>query len=118
MRIYLAGPMRGYPAFNWPAFDRAAGALRRAGYEVVNPAELDRVDGLHPTTVVSHDLAHSLLKRDLAILAMCTAIALLPGWERSEGATREFEESRRLGLPAYRLSVARLQPLDLAAWSA
>ena len=110
--------MRGYPSFNWPAFDSAAARLRWAGYEVMNPAELDRADGLDATTVVSDELARSLLRRDLAILATCTAIALLPDWEHSEGATHEVKESRRLGLPVYRISVAGLLPLALATWSA
>ena len=32
MKIYLAGPMRGYDRNNFPAFDRAAAFLRGCGY--------------------------------------------------------------------------------------
>ncbi len=117
MRIYLAGPMRGYPGFNWPAFDRAAAALRRRGHQVTNPAELDRADGLVAGTAVSAEVVDALLERDLAILAMCGAIALLPGWEASAGATVELAAARRIGLLTYRLVGTKLEPLALAASS-
>lgn len=41
MRIYLAGPMRGYAEFNFPAFHAAAARLREQGHTVFNPAERD-----------------------------------------------------------------------------
>lgn len=42
MRIYIAGPMRGYPNFNFPAFDEAAARGRALGHEIISPAEIDR----------------------------------------------------------------------------
>ena len=40
-RIYIAGPMTGLPALNFPAFHAAASALRALGHQVVNPAEIN-----------------------------------------------------------------------------
>lgn len=42
MRIYLAGPMSGYPNFNFAAFDFAARKLRDLGFGVFSPAENER----------------------------------------------------------------------------
>ena len=39
-RVYLAGPMTGYPDYNYPAFHCAAEQYRAAGFDVVSPAEL------------------------------------------------------------------------------
>ena len=41
-KIYIAGPMRGYENFNFPAFDAAAQLYRAIGYEVFNPADKDK----------------------------------------------------------------------------
>lgn len=38
-RIYIAGPMSGLPAMNYPAFNTEAARLRALGFEVENPAE-------------------------------------------------------------------------------
>jgi hypothetical protein len=43
-RVYIAGPMRGIPEFNFPAFDAAARG-RAMGLEIISPAELDRAHG-------------------------------------------------------------------------
>ena len=39
--IYIAGPMRGIEDFNFPAFDRQEELLKKQGWVVINPAELD-----------------------------------------------------------------------------
>lgn len=48
-RIYIAGPMRGYPEHNVPAFNRAADRFRALGWDVVNPVDLSaEVNALKP----------------------------------------------------------------------
>ena len=39
--IYVAGPMRGYEDFNYPAFHEAERILESIGWDVVNPAKMD-----------------------------------------------------------------------------
>ena len=102
MRIYLAGPMRGIPEFNFPAFFAITEALRAQGHEVFNPAERDNehhgVDISKGNSTGDEALAASTfgfnlreaLGCDLAwICAHAEAIALLPGWQNSNGATAE-----------------------------
>lgn len=43
MRLYISGPMTDMPNHNYLAFNEAAKQLREAGYEVLNPAELDLI---------------------------------------------------------------------------
>jgi nucleoside 2-deoxyribosyltransferase len=98
MKIYLAGPMRGYSRNNFPAFDAAAAKLRADGHEVFNPAEHDReiygeeiefMDGSQ-----AKDIGFSIndvLKADLSwICDNADCIALLSNWEHSPGAKTEW----------------------------
>lgn len=107
MRVYIAGPMRGYPYFNFPLFDTAAKALHAQGFDVVNPADHDR--GKYPNLVTwpgfptgdvdacpEFDLA-TCLRWDFHQLMECDAIVMLPGWERSIGACDERRIAERVG---------------------
>lgn len=108
LRVYLAGPMRQIAYFNFPAFDKAAGELRRAGHIVFNPAERDRK--IHGEKVanrtgnikLAEKRGFSLRKalgddtRWLCKHAEC--IALLPGWGSSSGAKAEKALALALGL--------------------
>jgi len=106
VRIYLAGPMRGYPEYNFPTFDYAAKRLRQAGHEVVSPAELDRAVGVHEfTTLLPPGFMRGAMKRDLPAICDCDAIVLLPGWERSSGVGVEKYLADFLGLMVFQSSM-------------
>lgn len=93
-RVYIAGPMRGIPSFNFPAFYAAEERLVALGWDVVNPARMDQtLDGFDPTKDPAG--AESFyMRRDLPAVALGDAIAMLPGWERSSGATKEIAVAR------------------------
>ena len=94
MKLYLAGPMRGLPQYNYPAFHEAAQRLRDAGYVVFDPADLTyEWDEAGSRKAMGEELAW--------ICAEADAIALLPGWERSLGAKAEISTAEALGLPVY-----------------
>ena len=89
-RAYIAGPMRGVPKYNFPAFFAAEKALRAQGWEVENPARMDvELDGLDPDDPkpVTLDIQH-YLKRDLPAIERSEAVVLLAGWTGSEGVTK------------------------------
>lgn len=100
-RLYLAGPMTGVVDHNFPAFHAAAGRLRDAGYEVVNPAE--NFGGQ------THLPRSSYMRTDLAMLLQCDAVVMLSGWEKSQGAKLEYLLAQELGLPV--LDADTLRPL-------
>jgi uncharacterized protein DUF6378/uncharacterized protein DUF4406 len=102
VRVYIAGPMTGLEDFNFPAFHVAAAAWRAEGWDVVNPAEaFDGVTDLPYRAYVDYDMA---------ALQRCTAIAMLPGWDRpgSRGAVWERAVAQMLGLAIF--SAAEPQP--------
>lgn len=94
MRLYLSGPMTGYPALNFPAFLEAARELRARGHEVINPAELGEHDGW---------TWEQYLRRDIKAMLDCEGIVMLPGWVNSKGASLEYDIANRLGMKAMRL---------------
>lgn len=89
MRAYVAGPMTGHKDFNFPAFNAAADALRAAGWHVENPADHGVVGGAQWA-----DYMHL----DIACLATCSTIHLLPGWSKSKGAALEVFIAQALGM--------------------
>ena len=93
MKIYIAGPMREYEDFNFPAFHEAAKTLREGGHEVINPAEMDEAlyGTIEEIKVVAQreGIFQEFMKRDLAAVLECEMVALLPGWETSKGGLLE-----------------------------
>lgn len=97
-KFYLAGPMSGIPQFNYPMFIRVARELRRMGYDIVSPAEIDsdedKADALSSKNgefEVGNKTWGDFLARDVKLLADggITGIIFLPGWEHSSGAKLE-----------------------------
>lgn len=121
MKLYLAGPMRGIPEFNFPAFHRAAEHLRRLGHEVFSPAEKDNErhgtdisagnkEGSEEQAAAQHgfSLREALAMDTQYICLQAEGIALLPGWENSKGARAEYALAVALGLEVIELE----RPLD------
>jgi hypothetical protein len=95
--------MRGYPRYNFDAFDRAAERLRSEGYEVVSPADHDRDIGFNPDA--GHDVdvhpegfdLRDAIMWDLEQVSRCDVIYMLNGWYSSRGANLEHDLAEFLG---------------------
>lgn len=107
LKIYIAGPMRGYRAFNFPAFRKATKRFRDAGYRVVSPAEMDEelwgtVKEIHKVMKKRGEEAYNeCMHRDIKAILGCGGIALLPGWQHSRGAKTELVVAKALGLKIF-----------------
>jgi hypothetical protein len=105
--IYIAGPMRGVPEHNFPAFNEAARRFRRCAWKVHNPVEIGEALGNGNPDIPGGEY----LRADVKAICDCTAIALLPGWERSVGARAEVALAITIGLAFYdALTVERISP--------
>ena len=114
MRVYVAGPMTGYPDHNRAAFRKASALLRdEYGLEVLSPDEFDES---HP--LVNPQWA-DYLRRDLREgVLLVEALVCLPGWRASRGALLEVTVAAALGLLLYEFQaepgggLGRLRELD------
>lgn len=87
-KVYIAGPMTGYPKLNYPAFAAMAEKLRRMGFEVVSPAELNPITCGYREAMLN----------DIRALIECDHICMMEGWEKSKGATLEHHIASVLGI--------------------
>jgi hypothetical protein len=104
--VYLAGPMRSIPYYNFPAFDAAEFAYLTAGYDVISPASLDRKAGFNAMTLPpdtdwskipdGFDF-NACVERDIEAVKKCDIIYVLDGWEGSSGAKAELALAQWLG---------------------
>jgi len=101
--FYLAGPMSGYPELNFPAFHREAAYYRSLGHKITNPAE---INGGAAELVACEAMTDEQLKahwrkcmrKDIPALLKCEGILMMPGWERSKGASLEHHIARALDM--------------------
>jgi hypothetical protein len=104
MKIYLAGPMRGYAEHNFPKFAEVTARLRKAGHTVFSPAEADITEGsFDPKKKIAEqdfDMKAAFL-RDVHLIAQCDTIVLLPGWLKSVGAVAEAHCGAWLGIDIF-----------------
>jgi hypothetical protein len=137
MKLYLSGPMSGHPNLNFPAFWRAACTLDKKGYTVYSPAEHDWDRGwVRVVDTAGHDILQSnpayytdaledlvvqttddfdevvALREDVAVLATCDAVVVLPGWRRSRGASIEVRVAKMLQIPIMEYVDGGLRPTD------
>lgn len=121
MKLYIAGPMSGKPAYNFAAFRAAASQLRREGHTVVSPHELTEgvwreqhgreFDPENDRCDWGDAILCEMMKRDLGAVCDADAIVLLDGWRQSKGATSELALATNLGKVVFVWSQGRLSPL-------
>ena len=95
--------MREIPEFNFPAFLEAADELRAAGHEVVSPAEHDLSGGFDPTGSDENFDLCAAFRWDLEQVQSVEMVVVLPGWEKSKGASTEVAVAEVIGTPVYTL---------------
>lgn len=107
VRVYISGPMRGLPDFNYPMFHEVEAAWKEQHPDdvVLNPARNFDGDTSLP--------AETYFQKALEQVLSANFIVLLPGWEDSEGASQyEVPVARVTGKIFY-----QAMPVDECGWT-
>jgi hypothetical protein len=88
--VYISGPMRGRPNFNYDLFSLTAKNFRDAGLSVLNPAE--NFGGDQGLEIAEY------MRADIKMLLRASMVFMLPGWQDSEGSRLEYLIAKALGL--------------------
>lgn len=96
MILYIAGPMSSLPDNNYPAFHAAAAALRAAGHTVLNPAENPRP--ADEANMTREQVWQYYMRLSVKQIADVDGVVMLHGWQRSDGATIEYDLAEDLQL--------------------
>lgn len=88
-RIYISGGITNVPDY-MEKFKAAEEKLTAQGYDVVNPTKCNVF--LPEMTYEEH------MEIDMKLLTMCSSIYMLEGWEKSNGACKEYYRAAALGL--------------------
>lgn len=101
-KCYIAGPMRGYPRYNFAAFYAAEQEVHQLGFMPINPARIDEEKGFDPNTPedsLTPSMMAEFIERDVeVILKQADAIYMLQGWEGSTGARAEHALAKWRGI--------------------
>jgi len=81
MRIYVSGAISGVENYK-DAFDKAEEQLKADGHVVINPTKVEQI--------LINATYEEYMSIDMFLLSMCDAIYMLPGWQQSRGANREY----------------------------
>lgn len=97
LKVFIAGPMRGYDNYNFPEFDRLEKILEDNGIECVNPGRISRK---FKEADVNSDMSiyNEMVRQQQEAERTCNAILLLDGWQWSRGARLEVKTAAELGM--------------------
>ena len=91
-KIYISGPITGDPDYV-AHFKQHREKLENKGFQVLDPTVWTREN-----LKLSYEEYMAL---DLAMLEVCDAIYMMPGWANSRGALRELDRATELKLKIY-----------------
>lgn len=96
--FYIAGPMIGYPQFNYPAFHKAGEELKKSEIKFLSPAHDEFGQPIQPPHPDEEHRWQEHLRASLKKLLLCDGVYMLKGWETSPGAGLEYRTALTLGM--------------------
>lgn len=91
--------MRGYPRYNFEAFEAAEMGLIKLGYNVLSPHRMDLDLGFNPeqSLEANNFSVNDAVRRDVEAIIASDCVYMLAGWEHSTGAMAEWAIAKWLG---------------------
>lgn len=96
---YLAGPMSGYPEYNYPAFTEAARILRATGITLRTPHETPWP--VNHEAMSEGELWRYMMEATAVVMGECNGIILMKGWPQSRGAKAELDVALMRSWPVW-----------------
>jgi hypothetical protein len=104
---YLAGPMSGYPEFNYPTFTSTTIMLRQSGFVVYSPHEVPWPTA-EATLNDQEALWKYMMRQTRKMQRRCNSIILMAGWASSRGAKIELQRAMSMDHQIFTLAYDRL----------
>ena len=99
-KVFLSGPMTGYPGYNFQRFNLAEKQLADAGIECVNPVNICKK---YKKEHVLADKAvfDKMITEQQEAERKCDAILLLDGWQMSKGVRLELKTALEMDMQIF-----------------
>lgn len=94
MKVYISGPISGFPDGNRQQFSTAAAALRQCGFETINPHDVCQ-------DVPADALWLDYMRECIKAMMDADAVFVLGGWIDSRGAYVEVDLANQLSIPVF-----------------
>ena len=122
-RVYIAGPMTGIPEYNAPAFRRARARWESAAWLVTTPLDTNSLvwlrrharpfDPARDRCDYGDPALGEMWAENVKAITRADAVAFLPGWRGSKGATAEHAIAVAFGKEL--LDGETMRPLEVPA---
>ena len=89
-KVFLSGPMTGYPGYNFQRFNLAEKQLADAGIECVNPVHICK-KYKEEHVLANKTVFDKMIAEKQEAERKCDAILLLDGWQMSKGVRLELK---------------------------
>lgn len=99
-RVYISGPISGYPDLNAPAFEQAEQLLKDNNLVPVNPLKIIDFSKINPPLTPEQEWVYAM-KADIKEMIGCGALIMLDKWDKSKGAVWEFLNAKTLKIPVF-----------------
>ena len=99
-KVFLSGPMTGYPGYNFQRFNLAEKQLADAGIECVNPVHICK-KYKEEHVLADKAIFDKMITEQQEAERTCDAILLLDGWQMSKGVRLELKTALEMGMQIF-----------------